>query len=332
VPGFIAGDVARGVFEMGWGLRLLWRCLPGHPLCDVFNPRVGRTGYELKWLLSWDDIFGNHERLDTYANEMTRAIEEFERNPERHLVTQKVPQESEAEVTEFGLFDTKEEAEQMLSTTMQQMSHTPDTSTPDPFITTFTTLHSTLQSPSPIPSASTTALPLLSVISQNSFTHALSIQSTLLQKSLLTLLFSTLNLQSHLSSLHAYFLFGNGVFITKLNEALFEDFDDEDVRSGGQHGLGLGIGMVDRWPPGAAKVTAVLRNLLGEMGAEAGGISFAYRELTDQQFDKVKNPVGNFPVPTMSLFLSLVYSDLRFVIWAVLTFRIGSLGFPAVAV
>jgi len=269
----------------------------------VFNPRVGRTGYELKWLLSWDDIFGNHERLDTYANEMTRAIEEFECNPERHLVMGNVPQEYEAEVTEFGLFDTKEEAELMLSTTIQQMSHTPEISTADPFITSFTTLHSTLQPSSPIPSTgTTTALPLLSVISQNSFTHALSIQSTLLQKSLLTLLFNTLNLQSHLSSLHAYFLFGNGVFITKLNEALFEDFDDEDVRSGGQHGLGLGIGMVDRWPPGAAKVTAVLRNLLGEMGAEEGGISFAYRELTDQQFDKVKNPVGNSPVPTVSLF------------------------------
>ena len=83
--------------------------------------------------------------------------------------------------------------------------------------------------------------------------------------------------------------------MTKLNEALFDDFD-EDGRSGGLHGLGLGVGLVDRWPPSASKVQGVLRNVLEELGPDGTmGISFAYRELEDREFDKVKNPVGTIP-------------------------------------
>ena len=53
---------------------------------------------------------------------------------------------------------------------------------------------------------------------------------------------------------------------------------------------------MDRWPPSASKVQGVLRNILEELGPdETMGISFAYRELEDREFDKVKNPVGTIP-------------------------------------
>jgi len=190
------------------------------------------------------------------------------------------------ESTYFGLFETKEAAERMLSMRIQEMSLTPENIVPDPFVIDFATLHTTLQS--------SQSIPLLSLIAQTSFHHSLEIQSNLIQHALLSLFFNSLDLAKHLSVLHSYLLFGNGIFLARLQEALFEDFDSDDVKSGGQPGLGLGIGLLQGknvWPPNGAKVGLVLRNIL----SETSEISFAYRELSDEQFERVKNPIGNFP-------------------------------------
>ena len=124
------------------------------------------------------------------------------------------------------------------------------------------------------------------------------------------------------------------MFITKLNEALFDDFD-EDGRSGGLHGLGLGVGLVENWPPSATKVTGVLRNVLEELGGETMGISFAYRELSDREFEKVKNPVGTipFPVPPQHNInnFPFLFRSVMIERW-MLTVRSRSAGFLAVAV
>ena len=126
IPTFIEGDIATKVFEMGSGLRLLWRCQPDHPLCEVFD--VGKESKEqlqLKWLLSWEDIQATHKRLDQYAQNMWNSMERTSRE------TKDVTIESRRTVDEptyFGLFDTKEAAEQMLSSTIQTMSLAPENS------------------------------------------------------------------------------------------------------------------------------------------------------------------------------------------------------------
>ena len=100
--------------------------------------------------------------------------------------------------------------------------------------------------------------------------------------------------------------------MTRLAEALFEDFDEEDVRGGGQPGLGLGMGIknVDTWPPSGAKVGFVLRNILSEHTAD--GISFAYRELSDDQFEKVKNPIGTTSYQLCTMLTILRFGSIRF--------------------
>jgi Gamma tubulin complex component C-terminal len=282
VPGFLGRDVASKVFEMGCGLRLLWRCRADHPLCDGFEGQVGE-GMDLKWLLSWDEIHGTHVRLDSYAEEMWTRMEQYAQTSGQTRAMIQQFRVNDDDVPDFGLYESKEAAEQMLSTTMAQMSLV-STTPADPLISDFTSLHTTLSSSRTSPS--------LSLIAQNSFTHALDIQSNLIQHALQSLFFNSLSLRGALTTLHSYLLFGNGVFVTRLTEALFEDFDEEDVRGGGQPGLGLGMGIknVDTWPPSGAKVGLVLRNILSEHTSE--GISFAYRELSDAQFEKVKNPIG----------------------------------------
>src|SRR5277367_5307098 len=224
VPGFLDREVAGRVFEMGMGLRLLWRCWPEHVLCEVFDAgkRREEEGLELRWLLSWEDIHETHDRLDRYAERMSRVMDHSSLERQIHGPSKRDIQN----VPELGLFETKEAAEEMLSSRIQEMSLVPDTTTPDTFITDFTSLRSTFQS--------THSIPLLSLIVQNSFHHALEVQSTLIQRALLTVFFTHLDLPRHLNILHSYLLLGNGLFVTKLNEALFEDFDSEDVRAGGQ--------------------------------------------------------------------------------------------------
>jgi len=294
VPGFLDREVAGRVFEMGMGLRLLWRCWPEHVLCEVFDAgkRREEEGLELRWLLSWEDIHETHDRLDRYAERMSRVMDHSSLERQIHGPSKRDIQK----VPELGLFETKEAAEEMLSSRIQEMSLVPDTTTPDTFITDFTSLRSTFQS--------THSIPLLSLIVQNSFHHALEVQGTLIQRALLTVFFTHLDLPRHLNILHSYLLFGNGLFVTKLNEALFEDFDSEDVRAGGQPGLGLGIGILrkgETWPPGGTKVGVVLRHVLSETTSQSQKtpeISFAYRELTDSQFERVKNPIGSYPSQT----------------------------------
>jgi Gamma tubulin complex component C-terminal len=274
-------DVALMIFEMGSGLRLLWRVKPDHPLCDVFDSRMASEGLELRWLLSWDDIHDSHEHLDSYAEKMDSLIA-----TPRTTTTQPPSQPRSDDPTEFGLFDTKEEAEQMISQQVQQMSLLPQQSTPTPFLTDFHTLHNTLPTIFPPP---------LSLALQNSLHNALQTQSSLIQKSLVTLFLTDLNLQTHLSTLHRFLLFGDGCFVTRLHEALFEDFDSADGRAGGQTGLGLGIGLLvgrDVWPPSGGKTSVVLRNVLAQSGVDASEVSFGYREMSDDQFEKVKNPIG----------------------------------------
>ena len=299
VPGFLGREVAVKFFEMGLGLRLLWRCWPEHVLCEAFDgTKRSEEGLELRWLLSWEEIHETHDRLDKYAERMSRVMD----TSTPHSRTPVPSTKRIEDVPEFGLFGTKEAAEEMLSSRIHEMSLTPETDTKDSFITDFNSLRSTLQS--------ARSIPLLSLIVQNSFHHALEIQSTLIQRALLTVFFNSLDLSRHLNVLHSYLLFGNGIFVTKLNEALFDDFDADDVRAGGKPGLGLGIGILKKgesWPPSGAKVGVVLRQLLTEpvtSSQKAPEVSFAYRELTDSQFERVKNPIGN-PRPLAELTLRI---------------------------
>jgi hypothetical protein len=221
---------------------------------------------------------------------MWNLIELHEKNadPTYHAVP--APSTISDRPVEFGLFESKEAAEEMISATQQNMSLEPSIENHDPFVTAFIALHEKIQQSAPPP---------LSIMAQNSFSSAIDIQARLTQHALLSLFFNALNLRRHLNILHRYLLFGNGVFVTRLQEALFEDFDDDDVRSGGQPGLGLGIGMLKAngiWPPNGGKVTLVLRSVLSDclLETEQSEMSFACRELSDEHFERVKNAIGSF--------------------------------------
>jgi Gamma tubulin complex component C-terminal len=283
VPRFI-GEEGREVFESGCGLRLLWRCVPEHPLC------VGgdTEGVEMRWLLSWGDIHRAQERLKEYQESMWEAIEAYGNNPSalrrKPLKNIVAPDDT----VDYGLFDTKEAAEKMLSSSIQAMSLFAKSTSPNDFTTLLSERATLLSSPTP-------PLPLAV---QTSFISPSSLQATLIHHSLLSLFFRTLSLQRHFATLHGYLLCGNGLFVSRLQQILFDDVDSEDGRMGGRPGLGLGVRGLregERWPPHGGKVTLILRGLLEDCvdsEEELKEISFAFRELSDEHLERVNNPLS----------------------------------------
>jgi hypothetical protein len=125
VPTFIERDVAMKIFEMGSGLRLLWKCQPEHPLCKVFDvANAPKEHLELRWLSSWGDIHETHDRLNRYAENMWKSMHQTTRETQ---ITKIEGPHIAVESTYFGLFETKEAAEQMLSSRIQEMSLHPKT-------------------------------------------------------------------------------------------------------------------------------------------------------------------------------------------------------------
>src|SRR5947207_8371379 len=111
------------MFDMGCGLRLLWRCAPDHPLCAVFDVGTPKgASVQMRWLFAWDDIHSAHEQLKKYEETMWKAIEDHENNPGLERTPSRESVLPSEDPVEYGLFETKEAAEEMLSKTMQNMS------------------------------------------------------------------------------------------------------------------------------------------------------------------------------------------------------------------
>ncbi|KAI7258124.1 hypothetical protein KC352_g10765, partial [Hortaea werneckii] len=133
-------------------------------------------------------------------------------------------------------------------------------------------------------------------------------QSLRLNKMVLDYLFQHCNLRAHLELQHAFHLFGNGTFVTRLSTALFsEETQSAERRQGAlpsSETMGLRLGTRDgqRWPPASSELRLTLLGILNEAyygaspddvlshGKQAdlpGGLSFSIRELPDEEIDRV---------------------------------------------
>ena len=153
--------------------------------------------------------------------------------------------------------------------------------------------------------------PPLSITPTLSFTHILSVQSRLVNAATMKLFFHELKVREHLSLLWQYFLFGDGVFVSRLSHALFDDdLESADRREGTVTGgtMGLKLGSRDSWPPASSELRLALMGILAECyqsneseqfrdeGEEykkddlPGGLSFMVRDMTEEELDRCMNP------------------------------------------
>ena len=150
--------------------------------------------------------------------------------------------------------------------------------------------------------------PPLSLAPLLCFSPIMSVQARLLNLACLRLLFEEHSLRSHLRLQHRFQLFGDGVFRSRLSHALFDlELGSAERRKGHTRAgkMGLKLGSRDSWPPASSELRLALMGILSESyksihvdgrslglksGDLPGGLSFAIRDISDEEIQKCMNP------------------------------------------
>jgi hypothetical protein len=145
----------------------------------------------------------------------------------------------------------------------------------------------------------------------------IDVQATLVNGAVMSYVFDTYRLRDHLDLHRSYHLFGNGDFVTRLATALFSGDVQTAERKRGNiptsetMGLRLDSRESQRWPPASSELRLTLLNVLSESYAPntphedniqlPGGLSFAIRELTDAEIDRVMDPTSIYALDFLRL-------------------------------
>lgn len=120
-------------------------------------------------------------------------------------------------------------------------------------------------------------------------------QHRLLSYSALRLLFTQGHVRAHLSLLHDFQLFGNGLFASRVSTALF-DSGQSSGEGRRRDGSTTGLRLQDRdtWPPASSELRLVLMGILSEYLPMDGrgledSISFSLRDLSDEELERCRD-------------------------------------------
>ncbi|KGO46585.1 Spc97/Spc98 [Penicillium expansum] len=310
MPSFIPTDQARSIFESGRSLQLLKRSHPQHPIArrDVL---LQTGGLHLHCATTWADIEKIQTKAQEYESSLRAEIKRYHKGDSglqdspSNVGTQGVDQTVDTKVTTaaFELFDiddekkasgpvkdhralSKDDFKQLLDKARGfEIGSTNEGTNLGPELT--SGLHLSL---API----------------------LSSQALLIDYSCLHLLFKEHRIRHHLNMQWRFQLLGEGSFVARLSNSLFDPEMESGERKAGKvrSGVdtGLRLGSRDTWPPASSELRLVLIGLLGDCyfgskNAEddekthlqkdnqlPGGLSFGIRELTDEEIEACKNP------------------------------------------
>lgn len=156
----------------------------------------------------------------------------------------------------------------------------------------------TLQALSAEPADPLWSRPSIAQLLDLSLTPLLTAQARLLSFRTLRLLIKDHSLRTHISLLNRFMLMTDGVFTTRLSQALF---DSELVTADGRRieegRSGLRLQTRETWPPASSELRLVLMGILSETYGTAelpGGLSFAIRDLSEEELEACRdlNNVG----------------------------------------
>jgi hypothetical protein len=310
MPSFIPADQARSIFESGRSLQLLKQSHPHHPIArrDVL---IRTGGLHLHCATSWADI----EKIQTKAQEYEARLRvEIKRYHNSDSTVQDVPAENLAESTAqtldtevtkatFELFDIDDE-KHALGPVTDHTALSKDA---------FRQLLDSARKLEPDHVDQTNALgPELIAGLHLSLAPILASQALLIDYSCLHHLFKGHQLRHHLNMQWRFQLLGEGSFVARLSNSLFDPEMESGERRAGKvrSGVdtGLRLGSRDTWPPASSELRLVLIGLLGDcyFGSKdaddsekanirkdnelPGGLSFGIRELTDEEIELCRNP------------------------------------------
>ncbi|KAJ5091572.1 hypothetical protein NUU61_006442 [Penicillium alfredii] len=309
MPSLIPDDQAQSIFENGRSLRLLKRSHPQHPVArDDVLARAGHI--HLYYATTWADIERIQRRAHDYEAKLRSEILRYHSRESSEPGTEPKPTlpgagpEAKDVVREtFELFNIDDE----------KNSSGPITDRTAFSSDKFNGLLDNARSIDSVPAGNESRFgPELSSGLYLSLAPVIFSQSLLIDFSCLHHLFKEHRVRHHLHLQWRFQLLGDGTFVSRLLNSLFDpEMESSERKSGvvrsGVH-TGLRLGSRDTWPPASSELRLVLIGLLGDcyfgdtnpdMPEKAqserenelpGGLSFSIRELTNEEITRCKNP------------------------------------------
>ena len=296
LPSFVSIEDAKAIFETGKSLRLLEVHMPKHPLTR--QPRLAEDeSIKLDWQFTWKDIEMVRVKANTYESRMRKALKDF---ASESLVTDQIPlQEERLELlNDIDPDQTKQSAQSLIDLSTAQF----EKPLPD--------INATQQTCRGINSKGETIAfaPPMSLVFPLSFKPITSVCDRLINSATFRLFFRTHRLRTHFSLLHRFILMSDGVFASRLSQALFSPhISTTEWRPGyslsGPRGLKLGHR--DAWPPASSELRLALTGIIADsyfnstlppLGRSTyssdlpGDISFAIRSMSSDELKACSDP------------------------------------------
>ena len=306
IPRFVTEDQAKIISDTTQSLQLLRKFQPDHPLSSA-APTV--QSLSLEWVFSWQDMERIQDQANEYERSLMEAIEEYHAGI-RASQSSGSDLVQGAVATEFSTFGTSTaDLEAEIAASIEEFEKPilgSNNSYQVPSVVTESRRRTNRVNDSFLEDTAVFEPPI-SLTTSLSFGPIVSAQGRLVNRCCLRLLLEQHHLRSHVSLLHKFSLFGDGVFASRLSHALFDsDMNTAERRKNqSRSGVsGLRLGTRKSWPPPGSELRIVLAGILSEayhgmMGAFSGlsprgelpgGLSFAIREISETELQKCMDP------------------------------------------
>jgi hypothetical protein len=297
MPDFVPDDVVQAIFETGRNIRFLQESHPQHPMASI-SIMNSISVPRLEWQYDWESI----TRLEEKALQYQRAVLDLlQRTQDASGSAEKNPHSS-AMVQNDGLLQVfgrdEHDLEQTMLASIANLERPMETK--ETWNELSTILRQNLFGSQGKRGASVADFsPHWSLLPLLSFGPMVHAQARLVNRECLRLLFREHGLRKHLALQRAFQLLGNGMFSSRLTNALFNpDMETTERRSGVSRSgvtMGLRLSSRDNWPPASSELRLALIGVLTESYQQENGVddielpgdlSFAIRDLSTEDMER----------------------------------------------
>jgi hypothetical protein len=307
---FLTAEDRRNVASIRRSISLLRQHVPDHPLV---KPDGSFLEQDISQMMARYDPDALVEQANEYKDKMSEALSCYRQGSEMHeMSTLGDAKKVHASVSDdHGPFDLT-----AVEDIADLEAETPRKTSMDTHV--YVRLRSNLD----VILAATCADAISNLAQTSSDLLALlrpfiDVQAALVNGAVMSYVLNTYHLRDHLELHRSYHLFGNGDFVTRLATALFSGEVQTAERKRGNiptsetMGLRLDSRESQRWPPASSELRLTLLNVLSDSYAPQsnqedkvqlpGGLSFAIRELTDAEIDRVMDPTSIYALDFLRL-------------------------------
>ena len=306
MPNFISKEDSEKLLQTHNSLELLQKNCSNHILTDpIKSHSVDSPG--LEWHFTWTDIERIEAKARTYEANILEAMNEKRSWQEPSTAASNTVKGRS--VLEFDPFMVPEnlrqtdilDSDNIFELPASKLRPEVEGGSLEDFLIRALNENSARDLPS------NASVPPLSVIPLLSFSPIISTQARIINLACLRLLFKEHSLRDHLQLQWHFHLFGDGVFASRVSQALFDpDLESAERRKGHRRigKIGLKLGSRSSWPPASSELRISLMGILSECyssspraafngkrsGELPGDLSFAIRDISEAEIKRCMDP------------------------------------------